>query len=1308
MTVLCSIYHIVVEAKDVTWRTIRNLCKSHNGHTTVVILLDILRNPPSENPTPGNVREIRGALSVLEKIMSKDGRNGWPVVPFALLMEALSTVLTIEHEKVELEILRLILSLFNEEPDSSKENIMEEDWGTMFEIAAKCALRTSETSDGRRIENPRSGMSPVPSSASGTVDPGANSATSMAQMLYMLILRIEALLASSPADFLQRDNCISFFSRVNAHLPESCAKLVIDHYTEFRLCYPSDPDWKANIETLLEAFFSNRARPAQVRLLALKAITDIYEILEMMDEHDDSDGIYNFVSSILMDLIEERDVAVLQEVISFAVSVADTAEATLFDYIMKQMHHSISTDQLHSPLSPTPSRLGTASSQTSAAAETRTTLVTPAFVVTRGIIQIFMRAMETSSSKALRAFDEVLWIAKSNVIDTDARLSAMKMLFRLRADWANRIFLTPFTEADSLATSLYRTPESLASKQAADEVQFNRSSRVADDSTNSRASRSSSSTQLQFSGTLPRSVSGISRAVSRAHPMWMTPDPDALPEVASEKASVLLVSILDQTEDASISMERKLLKINIWLETVLGLLQQGCDWEVYSYILVHLPSQLTNQALFKGAIPQIKLLRGIICQQIKNNSFHEPPSSSGLRKADVSICLFQALNMVASYHQHFSRNEEDEIVKTFIQGVNAWDKAAKSCIHALSICCHELPNSMKLVLVNILQKMSQIITQAHVAVHILEFLAALARIPDLYAHFREEEYRIIFGVCFRYLQYAREKAQDAKVAANRHSNPPGRNVSTPVDMSRSMAESPTSEPVTISDELPQYVYALAYHVITFWFLSLPLSDRAGQVTWITKNLVWTDLSGKQNVDEQSQVTMNFLQRTAYADVDESAADPNFTEDRFGQILKKRWLVGNTIVTVEQATRGGWAQITKRQPSGTSCYMIREKFERPPAHQLKNLSEGKREPSDSDPNVVLPSHLLVQLAAPSPLTMDIMRPIPLPEDDMIRRAISAFDRNPTVDCHKVGIIYVGENQNQEVEILANVMGSSDYTDLLSSIGTLTKLQGATFNTQGLDRQYNTDGEYTYCWRDRVTEMVFHVTTLMPTNLEHDPQCSNKKKHIGNDFVNIIFNNSGIPFRFDTFPSQFNYVNIVITPESKASFVATRLRGDSYADKAFYKVQVLSKEGFPEISPAAETKIMSLKALPEFIRLLALNASVFSLVWYNRAGGEHVSSWRNRLREIVRLREKYGPRHTQNSSTISPPSTAQGNGVLPSDASSRSVRDSMASIRRSSVATFLTNTSDERTSKIFSTGDTEVGTMLPEDTSMVDALDFSKWA
>jgi hypothetical protein len=1310
--VLCSIHCLVNDVQAEAWRSISNLCRSHNGQTTVRILLDILNNPNAgASDGKQNIREIRGAISVLEKLFDKDGENGYPLVPFTLLVAAISKVVALENIKIENDVLRLILSLFNTDDTNEqvKSNILEEDWSLMFEIVTVCSKRALETSDGRQITGRSLAQSPMAKDESSE----PNITTSSAQTLYSLILRIEEIISTSnSSDFLQREECIEFFVSVYQHLPESCAKLVIDHYIEFRCCYPSDLEWKKNTKTLLEAFFTDRSQPTHIRLHALKAVTDVFEVIEMMDEHDDPESVHIFVTSILDDISDEKDIAILQEVVSFAVTVAETADNTLFNYIVDSIHVSISNNKIQSPVSSPPgSRLGLAGNNSPLSSTPSIVVQSPSNVVTRGLVQIFMRTMDKSGTKAVRVFRELLWIAKSHECETDARISALKVLLRLRADWANRIFLTPFTESEGLAASLYRTPASLARKQAADEAAHQHRISRNEDPTAARVNRSASITQSQGRPMYRPGTGIITRTLQRNHQMWMSPDSDALPDRASGKASSILVSVQSISQDhikeggeeTTAQGSQTAINISQYLETMIGLLRNGCEWEGYSYILVHLPAQLTNQALFRSAISEVKLLREVLCDQIKNNSFQDPPQSSGLRKADVGICLFQMLNMVMSYHQHFSKLDQDEIVRTFLQGVG--ERTSKCCIHALSICCHELPGSISKALVSILQKMSQIITQSHVAIHILEFLACLARLPNLYVNFREDEYRIVFAICFRYLQYVRD--QKSKDNPNRNSMPTSRNSTTNLETLRGLVDNSAAESnfqPNNSDDLPQYVYALAYHVIIFWFLSLKLPDRAGQVSWIAKNLISTDANGKENIDEQAQVTLDFMQRVAYADVDESYPDPSFNEKSFGPILKKRWVLGNSLITVEQATHGDWAQITKRQPSGTSCYIIQERFLRPPPHQAQATTDAVKDGRLSGENVKLPSHLLLQLTASIPQATGAMRPIPLPEDDFMERAIKSFNRSFTVDGHKVGVIYIGENQTNEVEILSNIQGSIDYTEFLSGLGTLTRLKGAKFNTQGLDRQMDSDGEYTFCWRDRVTEIVFHVTTQMPTNLDHDPQCIGKKRHIGNDFVNIIFNNSGLPFKFDTFPSDFNYVNIVITPESRASFVAKRFRSKADANNAFYKVQVMSKPGFPEISPAAETKIVSLTALPGLIRLLALNASVFSLVWSNREGGEHISSWRSRLREINRIRDRYGAKPS-NSNAASPPGTANGVSY-----DSKSVRDSLNGLRRGSVANFLSNATEpaSQRSSILSTAETEVGGPGANDDSLIDSLDFSKWA
>jgi len=63
------------------------------------------------------------------------------------------------------------------------------------------------------------------------------------------------------------------------------------------------------------------------------------------------------------------------------------------------------------------------------------------------------------------------------------------------------------------------------------------------------------------------------------------------------------------------------------------------------------------------------------------------------------------------------------------------------------------------------------------------------------------------------------------------------------------------------------------------------------------------------------------------------------------------------------------------------------------------------------------------------------------------------------------------------------------------------------TGGLDIENGVDGEFAYYWQDHITQMIFHVATLMPSN-----EWFMKKRHIGNDYVTIVYNDSGDDYRF----------------------------------------------------------------------------------------------------------------------------------------------------------------------------------------------------
>jgi hypothetical protein len=417
-----------------------------------------------------------------------------------------------------------------------------------------------------------------------------------------------------------------------------------------------------------------------------------------------------------------------------------------------------------------------------------------------------------------------------------------------------------------------------------------------------------------------------------------------------------------------------------------------------------------------------------------------------------------------------------------------------------------------------------------------------------------------------------------------------------------------------------YVYTLTYHVLVFWFLSLKLQDRANHVNWITNRLIFTDELGQEVVEEQTEVFIDLMQRVTYSDLGDTIPYETFPptpED--GPVSSKSWVVGMSIVTVETAGVSGLTQITKRMASGTTYAEYRQRTAPVLPHQVPTTPDTLSTFDAASRTAILPSHVLLQMVTSAFPTPKFSQPIPLPDDAMTRRAISSFDRNDIVDGHKAGVIFIDNNQTTEAEILANTAGSPDYNHFLHGLGTRVSIREAQFNTQGLHSDI--DGEYTYAWRDRVTEMVYHVTTMMPTNLESDPACVAKKRHVGNDFVNIIFNRSNRPFNFETILSQFNSINIVITPVCRIAESDFSHDPDTARDysKSFFVVRVMSKPGLPELSPASTPKVISGKSLAAYVRILAINASVFSLVW-NREGGEHISSWRNRLREIKRLRDR----------------------------------------------------------------------------------------
>lgn len=58
-----------------------------------------------------------------------------------------------------------------------------------------------------------------------------------------------------------------------------------------------------------------------------------------------------------------------------------------------------------------------------------------------------------------------------------------------------------------------------------------------------------------------------------------------------------------------------------------------------------------------------------------------------------------------------------------------------------------------------------------------------------------------------------------------------------------------------------------------------------------------------------------------------------------------------------------------------------------------------------------------------------------------------------------------------------------------------------------------------------EIMFHVSTLLPYT-DNDPQQLQRKRHIGNDIVSIVFQEENTPFTPDMIASHFLHAFIVV--------------------------------------------------------------------------------------------------------------------------------------------------------------------------------------
>ncbi|KAJ8792533.1 hypothetical protein J1605_019752 [Eschrichtius robustus] len=104
--------------------------------------------------------------------------------------------------------------------------------------------------------------------------------------------------------------------------------------------------------------------------------------------------------------------------------------------------------------------------------------------------------------------------------------------------------------------------------------------------------------------------------------------------------------------------------------------------------------------------------------------------------------------------------------------------------------------------------------------------------------------------------------------------------------------------------------------------------------------------------------------------------------------------------------------------------------------------------------------------------------------------------------KFGVLFAKDGQLTDDDMFSNEIGSDAFQKFLNLLGETITLKGWTGYRGGLDTKNDTTGIHSVYTIYQGHEIMFHVSTMLPYSKENKQQVE-RKRHIGNDIVTIVF-------------------------------------------------------------------------------------------------------------------------------------------------------------------------------------------------------------
>ncbi|TNM84753.1 hypothetical protein fugu_008931 [Takifugu bimaculatus] len=193
----------------------------------------------------------------------------------------------------------------------------------------------------------------------------------------------------------------------------------------------------------------------------------------------------------------------------------------------------------------------------------------------------------------------------------------------------------------------------------------------------------------------------------------------------------------------------------------------------------------------------------------------------------------------------------------------------------------------------------------------------------------------------------------------------------------------------------------------------------------------------------------------------------------------------------------------------------------------------------------------------------------------------YDEHEVNNTFKFGVIYQRFGQVSEEELFSNNEETPGFQDFLQLLGDTVELQDFKGFRGGLDVSHGQTGSQSVYTLHRQQEIMFHVSTKLPFT-EGDAQQLQRKRHIGNDIVAVVFQEEATPFVPDMIASNFLHAFILVQVEEPCS------------DSTSYKVSVTAREDVPLFGPPLPNPAVFRKGreFREFLLTKLINAELAS--------------------------------------------------------------------------------------------------------------------